>query len=100
PESTTTTAVDDPPPTSVPASPPSTTRQAVTKTAPKPKAAAAITTTTAPPPPPAPVNDSRSVRIRHALEQWMNGQTDASSAAVGVTIAGGDSPVWTVDAMR
>jgi CubicO group peptidase (beta-lactamase class C family) len=30
----------------------------------------------------------------------VNSQSDASSAAVAVSIAGGDSPVWTADAMR
>ena len=100
PESTTTTTTVTPapavtaPPTTV--APPVHKRTSAAKVAPR----AATTTTTAPPPPPLPTHDTRAGRLHRSLEQWLEGQRDASSVAVGVSMASGDGMVWTADAMR
>jgi CubicO group peptidase (beta-lactamase class C family) len=60
----------------------------------------ATTTTTMAPPPPMAARDTHVWKLHHAIDQWLTGQADASSVAVGVSFASGDGQVWTSDAMR
>jgi CubicO group peptidase (beta-lactamase class C family) len=97
PTSTTTTTT-----TGVPATPTTVAKPAVKRVAPRKPAATrvATTTTTMAPAPPMAAHDTHVWKLHRALDQWLTGQADASSVAVGVSFASGDGQVWTSDAMR